>query len=138
MGGEESGLYKKNKAELEEGLQGVKLALKILSEYYSTDAAHDAAQGAGASIIGLLEVAESDLSKTLAETIATEEMAANTYTSETKENEIDKVTKDQAVKYKSKEINWKWTSYEGVEAELEPVLKYLATMEDRCIAKAEA
>merc|ERR1712113_314949 len=98
--GEEGELYKKNKADMEAGLQGVKLALKILSDYYSTDAAHDAAQGAGASIIGLLEVAESDLSKTLAETIATEEMAASTYTSETKENEIDKVTKEQDVKYK--------------------------------------
>merc|ERR1719189_1215524 len=142
--GEESGLYKKNKAELEEGLNGVKLALKILSDYYSTDAAHEAAQGAGASIVGLLEVAESDLSKTLAETIATEEMAASTYTSEMKENEIDKVTKDQAVKYKSKEISELGAAIaegtsdrSGVEAELEPVLKYLATLEDRCIAKAE-
>merc|ERR1719486_777821 len=88
---------------MEAGLQGVKLALKILSDYYSTDAAHEAAKGAGASTIGLLEVAESDLSKTLAEIIATEEMAASTYTSETKENEIDKVAKEQSVKYKTKE-----------------------------------
>merc|ERR1719486_966925 len=88
---------------MEAGLQGVKLALKILSDYYSADAAHGSAQGAGSSIIGLLEVAESDLSKTLAEIIATEEMAANTYTSETKENEIEKVTKEQGVKYKTKE-----------------------------------
>merc|ERR1740121_1776164 len=102
---EEHALYLTSKADLEQGLEGVKLALKILTEYYTTDAAHDAAQGAGSSIIGLLEVAESDLSKTLAETIATEEMAASTYASETKENEIDKVTKEQAVKYKSKEIN---------------------------------
>merc|ERR1719190_40677 len=103
--GEEGELYKKNKADMEAGLQGVKLALKILSDYYSADAAHAAAQGAGASIIGLLEVAESDLSKTLAEIIATEEMAANTYTSETKENQIEKAMKDQDVKYKSKEIS---------------------------------
>merc|ERR1712156_1080051 len=71
---EESALYDKNKPEMEKGLQGVKLALKVLSDYYSTDAAHEAAKGAGASIIGLLEVAESDLSKTLAEIIATEEL----------------------------------------------------------------
>jgi len=141
---EESALYKKNKADMEAGLQGVKLALKILSDYYSTDAAHEAAQGAGASIIGLLEVAESDLSKTLAEIIATEETAASTYTSETKENEIEKVTKEQGVKYKTKEsseldasVAEATSDREGVEAELEPVLKYLATLKDRCIAKAE-
>jgi len=141
---DENTLYTKNKSEMEEGLQGVKLALKILSDYYSTDAAHEAAQGAGSSIIGLLEVAESDLSKTLAEIIATEEMAANTYTSETKENEIEKVTKEQDVKYKTKEsseldsaVAEATSDRSGVEAELEPVLKYLATLKDRCIAKAE-
>jgi len=141
---EESAVYKKNKADMEEGLQGVKLALKVLSDYYSADASHEAAKGAGASIIGLLEVAESDLSKTLAEIIATEEMAASTYTSETKENEIEKVTKEQGVKYKTKEsseldasVAEATSDRSGVEAELEPVLKYLATLEDRCIAKAE-
>jgi len=140
----ESAVYKKNKADMEEGLQGVKLALKVLSDYYSADAAHEAAKGAGASIIGLLEVAESDLSKTLAEIIATEEMAASTYTSETKENEIEKVTKEQGVKYKTKEsseldasVAEATSDRSGVEAELEPVLKYLATLKDRCIAKAE-
>jgi len=141
---EESAVYKKNKADMEEGLQGVKLALKVLSDYYSADASHEAAKGAGASIIGLLEVAESDLSKTLAEIIATEEMAASTYTSETKENEIEKVTKEQGVKYKTKEsseldasVAEATSDRSGVEAELEPVLKYLATLKDRCIAKAE-
>jgi len=141
---EESAVYKKNKADMEDGLQGVKLALKILSDYYSTDAEHEAAKGAGASIIGLLEVAESDLSKTLAEIIATEEMAASTYTSETQENKIEKVTKEQGVKYKTKEssgldaaVAEATSDRSGVEAELEPVLKYLATLQDRCIAKAE-
>merc|ERR1712008_328323 len=61
----ESAAYKVNKAELEQGLDGVKLALKVLSEYYDSDASHNAAEGAGSSIIGLLEVAESDLEKEL-------------------------------------------------------------------------
>merc|ERR1719497_271153 len=76
---EEAEAYKTNRAELEQGLEGVKLALKVLSDYYDTDASHNAAEGAGSSIIGLLEVAESDLEKELAEVIATEEMAAATY-----------------------------------------------------------
>merc|ERR1719360_261383 len=95
---EENTLYKKNKPELEQGLDGVKLALKVLSDYYDSDASHNAAEGAGSSIIGLLEVAESDLEKELAEVIATEEMAAADYEKETKENAIDKAMKEQDVK----------------------------------------
>merc|ERR1712204_47936 len=140
----ESAAYKTNKAELEQGLDGVKLALKVLSEYYDSDASHNAAEGAGSSIIGLLEVAESDLEKELAEVIATEEMAAATSEKETKENEIDKVTKQQDVKYKTKEaveldaaVAEATADKTGVQAELDPVLKYLTTLEDRCIAKAE-
>merc|ERR550532_3435491 len=140
----ENEAYKKNKAELEQGLEGVKLALKVLSDYYDSDASHNAAEGAGSSIIGLLEVAESELEKELAEVIATEEMAAADYEKETKENAIDKVTKEQDVKYKSKEadeldaaVAEATADKTGVQAELDPVLKYLKTLEDRCIAKAE-
>jgi len=136
--------YKKNRAELEQGLDGVKLALKVLSDYYDSDASHNAAEGAGSSIIGLLEVAESDLEKELAEVIATEEMAVATYEKETKEDEIDKVTKEQDVKYKTKEadeldaaVAEATADKTGVQAELDPVLNYLKTLEDRCIAKAE-
>jgi chromosome segregation ATPase len=141
---EEAEAYKTNRAELEQGLEGVKLALKVLSDYYDSDASHNAAEGAGSSIIGLLEVAESDLEKELAEVIATEEMAAATYEKETKENTIDKAAKEQDVKYKTKEadeldaaVAEATADKTGVEAELAPVLKYLATLEDRCIAKAE-
>merc|ERR1711933_543164 len=76
--------------------------------------------------------------------IATEEMAAATYEKETKENEIEKVTKGQDVKYKTKEadeldaaVAEATADKTGVQAELDPVLKYLKTLEDRCIAKAE-
>merc|ERR1719235_1145566 len=40
-----------DKAEMDEGLEGVKLALKVLREYYAKDAAHGSAQGAGGGII---------------------------------------------------------------------------------------
>merc|ERR1712066_1107745 len=83
------------KADLEQGLAGVKLALKILTEYYAKDKAHEAAQGAGEGIIGLLEVVESDFTKALAEAMASEEGAQNAYEKLSKENEIDKTTKEQ-------------------------------------------
>merc|ERR1719410_2107361 len=101
---EEKAAFATNSAEMEKGLDGVKMALKVLNDYYAkSDKAHNAADGASTGIIGLLEVCESDFSKGLAEMRAAEESAINTYDQETKQNEIEKVTKDQDVKYKNKE-----------------------------------
>merc|ERR1719482_2503503 len=45
---EENTAYVKNKAEMEQGLEGIKLALKVLREYYAKgDKAHASADGAG-------------------------------------------------------------------------------------------
>merc|ERR1719252_142573 len=101
---EEHAAYEANRPEMEAGVEGVKLALKILRDYYaSEDKAHEAAEGAGSTIIGLLEVAESDFTTGLSEMIATEEAAAADYDKQTKANAIEKATKEQDVKYKTKE-----------------------------------
>ena len=61
-------MFEKSSAETEKALEGVKMALKVLNEYYSkADKAHSAADGASTGIIGLLEVCESDFSKSLTE-----------------------------------------------------------------------
>jgi len=142
--GEENAVFVANKADMEQGLEGVKLALKTLREYYAGDKAHEAAEGAGASIIGLLEVVESDFSKTLAEDIATEAAAASAYDTQTKENEIETAAKEQDVKYKTKEsatldkVAAEATAdRKGVQSELDAVEEYLAKINEMCIAKAE-
>merc|ERR1719321_2328058 len=90
---EENAIFEKQKPEMEEGLQGVKLALKVLREYYAKDdKAHDSADGAASGIIGLLEVVESDFTKSISEMIAAEEAAVAEYEAQTKENEILKAT----------------------------------------------
>merc|ERR1719160_290610 len=142
---EEHAAYVTNKAEMEECLEGVKLALKILREYYAKeDKAHEAAEGAGGTIIGLLEVVESDFSKLLAEIIATEETAAKEYEEQTKENEITRTTKEQDVKYKTKEsteldkaVAEMTSDKEGVEAELDAIYEYLDKLKEMCVAKVE-
>merc|ERR1719513_152809 len=102
MRGQEHKDYVQNKADMEQGLEGVKLALTVLRDYYAQDKAHAAAEGGGASIIGLLEVVESDFTKGLAEMTATEDSAQSAYEAQTKESEIEKAAKDQDVAYKSK------------------------------------
>jgi hypothetical protein len=142
---EEKQIFLSNKADMEQGLEGVKLALKILGEYYATqDKAHSAAMGAGEGIIGLLEVVESDFSKQLAEITATEDAAVAAYEEQTKENEIEKTTKDQDVAYKTKESKHldKETSElssdrRTVQAELDATNKLLTQLDTQCIDKAE-
>jgi hypothetical protein len=142
---EEKAAFDKNSAEMEKGIKGVKLALKVLNEYYAKeDKAHSSADGAGSGIIGLLEVCESDFTKGLAEMTSTEQNAVSEYERESKENEITKATKDQDVKYKTKEAKGldKSTTEatadkSGVQEELDAVNEYYKGIKGRCIAKAE-
>merc|ERR1719297_553546 len=133
-----------SKAELEKGIAGLKAALKVLNEYYSGGKAHAAADGATGGIISLLEVCEADFSKNLAEITSDEEAAVAAHEKATKENEIEKTTKDQDVKYKVQESSdLDKTAGElssdraAVQAELDAVQEYLTKIEGQCIAKAE-
>merc|ERR1719327_1164227 len=83
----------------------------------------------------MLEVIESDLSKGLAEMISTEEAAAAEYV---------KVTKEQDVKYKTKEatgldkaVAELTSDRAGLNTELDAVLEYYDSLKEQCIAKAE-
>merc|ERR1712039_602259 len=142
---EENTDYTKNRADLEQGIEGVKIALKVLRDYYANDdKAHEEAQGAGQGIIGLIEVIESDFTKTLAEMISTEETAAAAYDKQSKENQVTKTAKDQDVRYKQKESSDLDKSVEeatadraGVQTELDAVNEYLDSLHKQCDEKVE-
>merc|ERR1711920_202024 len=136
---EENEVYKANKAETEKGLNGIRKALKVLTDYYSKDAAHGSAGGAGGGIIGLLEVCESDFSTALAEMVSGEETAQRVYDTESKENEIERLTKEQDVKYKTKEakdldksVAEATSDRASVQEELDAVNEYLKRLHDQC------
>merc|ERR1719163_2340798 len=82
---------------MDQGVEGIKLALKIIREYYAQGS------GTGNSIVGLLEVVESDFTALLSEMNQAESDAVSAYEKQTKENEVTKATKEQDVKYKTKE-----------------------------------
>ena len=76
--------------------------------------------------------------------IATEEAAAANYDKQTKANAIEKATKDQDVKYKSKEaheldeaVAEATSDRSGVQAELDAVNEYLEKLVEDCVAKPE-
>merc|ERR1712187_201506 len=142
---EEKDTYTSSKAEQEKGLEGVKLAMKVLKEYYASDAAHDAAVGAAGDIISLLETIESDMTKMLAALMTQEYTSVAEYERLSNQNAIEKATKEQDVLYKGKESKAldKTTSENtadrsSVQAELDAILEYLGKIEEQCIAKPEA
>jgi len=142
---EEKQIFANSKAELEKGLEGLKLALKVLTEYYATSGkAHEAADGASDGIISLLEVCESDFTQELARTISDEDAAVAEYEKVTKENEIETATKNQDVKYKTKEAKGLdedsselSTDRGTAQSELDATQELLSKLEKRCVARAE-
>jgi chromosome segregation ATPase len=133
------------KADMEKGIDGVKMALKVLGEYYAGgDAAHGAAVGAANGIIGLLEVVEGDFSKGLAEIEAGFANVKREYEAFAKEAELATAMKNQDVKYKSQEmtklqkaLGEATADKTGVQAELDAILEYMTKINEMCIAKAE-
>merc|ERR1712151_1136217 len=142
--------------DLEQGLTGVRQAMSILRDYYGSGAAllqaqqperpelHAKAIGSGNSIIGILEVVESDFAKNLAKETTEEDDAEAEYQKTTQENKVTKTLKDQDVKYKTREFTTldknvadMSADRETADAELSAVNEYFAKIKDRCIAKPE-
>merc|ERR1719510_2324781 len=105
---------------------------------------HEKAGGAGAGIIGILEVCESDFAKNLAEETSEEDDAEAAYQKRTQENKVTKTIKDQDVKYNTqefqnldKEIAELSGDRETTSSELSAVLDYYGKIKERCIAKPE-
>merc|ERR1719453_2314068 len=92
----------------------------------------------------MLEVVESDFTKGLADMEAAESSAATEYEEITYQNKVAKVSKDKDVKYKTKEAasldkasSEAVSDREGLQAELDALVEYLAKLNDMCVAKAE-
>jgi hypothetical protein len=142
---EEKAAYEKNSAEMDLGIEGVKKALQVLRDYYAkSDKSHGSADGAGSSIIGLLEVCESDFTKGLIEMTSEEQSAASEYKSYSKDDQIERASKEQDVKYKTKEaagldksVSELSSDLSAVTDELTAVLSGLDKLNDMCVAKAE-
>merc|ERR1719301_285284 len=132
---------------MDQGLEGIKLALKVLREFYGesfVQVQNGKATGAGGGIIAMLEVIEADFTKEIEEMVAAEEAAQAEYDKITKENEIAKTTKTQDVKYKTKEakeLDESVAEYSsdkaGLATELESVEEYWLSLQEQCIEKVE-
>merc|ERR1719245_1195271 len=163
---EERADYAQAKSDLELGLAGVRKAIGVLRKYYSSaDASmiqagsdmssmmhqpvmpekHVKAGDAGSSIVGILEVCESDFAKNLAAETSQEDDAEAAYEKKTQENKVTKTLKDQDVKYNTqefqtldKEIAELSGDRDTTNSEMSAVLDYYGKIKERCIAKPES
>merc|ERR1719487_550661 len=137
---EESAAYPKNKPVLQQGLTGVKKALKVLKDHYGTSGG----SGESSGIIGLLEVVESDFSKGIAEMTVQEEQAAADYTAETKAYDVEVAGKDKDQKYKTQEFKSLDKAVaelsgdlSGNQEQLDAILEYEAKIKKQCTVMPE-
>merc|ERR1719263_2730535 len=106
---------------------------------------HKKSSGAGDGVMGILEVIESDFSKNLAKEEAQESDTLSQYESTTQENKVAKATKEQDIKYMTRE-------YKGLDKEIAAlnsdkatasdehaaVMEYYSKLKERCVAKPES
>jgi len=150
----EKAAWEEAKADYESGVEGVGMALQVLRDYYAEKealiqqpapgATHSKATGAATGIIGMLEVIESDFTKSLADGSATEAMAVEAYEKLTQDNKIATTEKSTAVEYKTKDKKETEAMLEGLkedkasaEKEYAAIMEYWEKLQPMCIAKPE-
>jgi len=97
----------------------------------------------GSGIISVLEVAESDFTRLLAETETAEDAAADAYAKQTKENEVSRATKEADAKGKESEIKSLTVQlghhkedHASTSSELDAVNAYIDKLRPQCESKA--
>merc|ERR1719197_1012134 len=147
----ENAEYEKASAEYKQSADAVANAIQVLQEYYSKGSFVQVSQapefGSAKSdistqILGMLEVAESDFTKLLAESEADEKSAQAAYDKLSQENAVARAANTEEVKGKENEVkrvemsllNYK-EDHETTSKELDAVLKYLDELKPQCETK---
>lgn len=144
----------KAKADFTQGLEGIRGALRLLREYYQKQGAalvqtkykqvptvttHSASGDSANGIISILEVAESDFARSLAEAQASEDDAISVYDKTTTENKVSTASKRTSVQGKEREtqhleqqIGNASSDKNGASQELAAVMEYLEKLRPQC------
>jgi len=152
----ESSSFAAKKADYEQGQTACAAAIKVLREYYggksfvqtgaqASDMSHTTAgqSNAASGIIGLLEVAESDFSRMLAEATATEDAAVTEFEVFSQDSKVSKASKESESKNKVAErqrvestISETATDHDDASKELAAVQEYQDKLSASCETKA--
>jgi hypothetical protein len=130
--------------DLSAGVEGVRMALGVLRDYYGQGEAASFVQTKDASgIIGMLEVAEADFSKGLADRRAEEDEAVAEFEEFTGDAKVTRASKGAEIKGKTHEaaqlekaVGDSTSDRASTQEELDSVMKYLESLRKRCEIKA--
>lgn len=135
----EIALFKKNEPEIQQGIEGVQTALKVLRDYYGKD------QGAATGIVAMLEVVDSDFAKNLAAMRVAESTSSEDFKKDEQEMKLEKTRKDQDVKYKKEAHQQLETDLAGLQSDaessqsvLEDEKQYAETVKAKCVVTPES
>merc|ERR1719454_1085896 len=153
MRAEQKATYAEAKKDYEDGIEGLTMALQILRDYYADKESfiqqpavsnHAKASGEATGIIGMLEVAQSDFSKLLADAKVAEDSAVREYEKITQENKVSTAMKTTAVDANTKRkaelkkyVAEVTSDIDGEQTELDAVNEYYDKLKPACIAKPE-
>jgi len=141
--------YEKASSDYKQSAEAVANAVTVLQQYYSQGSfVQQAPEFGGAktdvagTIVEMLEVAESDFTRLLAEAEASEKEAAAAYEKLSKDNAVARAANTEEVKGKENEVgrldmsllNYK-EDHETTSKELDAVLKYLDELKPQCETK---
>jgi hypothetical protein len=149
--------FTERKKDYEQGQTACAAAIKVLHEYYQgksfvqssslvSDMARTSSQqpgGSASGIIGLLEVAESDFSRMLAEATAGEDSAISEYETFNQDSKVSRASKEAESKNKAAErqrvqgtIQETGQDHSDAKKELAAVKEYDEKLKESCEAKA--
>eukprot|EP00933_Yihiella_yeosuensis_P042498 TRINITY_DN370_c0_g2_i1.p1 TRINITY_DN370_c0_g2~~TRINITY_DN370_c0_g2_i1.p1 ORF type:complete len:688 (+),score=251.63 TRINITY_DN370_c0_g2_i1:63-2126(+) len=150
----EKEVFAKYHKDLSDGLEGIRMALSVLRDYYQGTSqspvsllqldppsfGHSKDEGASTGIIGMLEVVESDFGRNLVEAETAEDSAQTEYVKLTDENKVSKVQKEANQKFKAQTsaaitqaLQEKITDKEALAEELAAVQKYSKSLDEQCL-----
>merc|ERR1719181_506688 len=135
-----------------ESAEAITQALVVLKDFYKSDASFvqvsqpefgSARSDASHMILEILEVAQADFTKLLAEAETTETEAVEAFKTLSQENKVSKAKKESSIKAKTSELKSLEVAlthhkqdYETESAELAAVLDYIAKLKPQCESKA--
>jgi septal ring factor EnvC (AmiA/AmiB activator) len=144
--------YVKASTDFRDSAQAVAKAIEVLKSYYEGSfiqlsakqpAFGSAKSDTASTIISVLEMAEEDFTKLLAESEAAEDEAATAYAKLTDENKVSKAAKmadakgkQSEIKSLSVELEHSKEDHSSVSKELDAVLTYLDKLKPQCEEKA--
>jgi len=157
--------FVKTEADLKQGLNGIRMAVTVLHNYYATGEedeasddsflqveskmlpvrpSHVKAQAAGQDIITMLGIVEQDFGKNLAETQTSEQDAAAEYAKQQDIDNKDQIGFEEEIKFKTnnvatinKFVNEGVADRDWVQEELDAVVEFAKGVHESCDVKPE-